>query len=263
MLSAVTVDVFSSLSRFPLAILLGWRDTISAHRRSFIGPIWIFLQTFLWVFFIGILFGKMLGSSSAIDYLIYVAIGMVAFNLMTLIIAESANGFIRDASLIKNIPIPPSIYILRVGTRAVFTLLFELPVILLAMSFKGYLPSLAGVGLSIIGLIITIWAFMGMAFGLASLGARFRDLIPAISVGNRLAFFATPIFWLREATDPVREFLSVYNPLSYYMKIIRAPLMDLQITSNDWMMCIGIGVVMWVFGLVVFGFTRDKLAALV
>jgi ABC-type polysaccharide/polyol phosphate export permease len=47
------------------------------------------------------------------------------------------------------------------------------------------------------------------------------------------------------------------------MKIIREPLMDLQITSNDWMMCIGIGVVMWVFGLVVFGFTRDKLAALV
>ncbi len=263
MINAIFTDVFSGLNRFPLAVLLGWRDTISAHRRSFVGPIWIFLQTFLWVFFIGILFGKMLASKTTIDYLIYVAIGMVAFNFMTLMISESANGFIRDASLIKNIPVPPSIYVMRVGTRAVFTLIFELPVIILAMALKGFMPSLAGICLSLIGVIITLWAFMGLAFGLASLGARFRDLIPAISVANRLAFFATPIFWLREASDPVREFLSVYNPLSYYMKIIRAPLMELPITTGDWVTCGIIGAAMWLIGLVLFGNTRDKLAALV
>lgn len=263
MFNGIIHDIARGMNRFPLAVMLGWRDTISAHRRSLIGPIWIFLQTFLWVFFIGMLFGEMLGSKTTIDYLIYVAIGMVAFNFMTLIIADASNSFIRDASLIKNIPVPPSTYVMRVGAKAFFTLLFELPVIFLAMALKGYMPPLEGIGLSLLGLVITLWAFMGAAFGLAAIGARFQDLIPAVSVANRLAFFATPIFWLRESTDPVREFLSTYNPLSHYMKIIRAPLMELQVTLNDWLICGAIGLVFWIVGLAFFGATRDKLAALV
>ncbi len=259
---ALLTDLSAGFRRFPLASMLGWRDTVSAHRRSIIGPTWIFIQTFAWVFFIGILFGNLLGSES-VDYLIYVAIGMVGFNFMTLLIADSANTFIRDASLLKNIPVPPTVYVLRVGMRAVYTLLFEIPVILIAFAVKGYMPDLTGVFLSIAALALTLWAFMGAAFGLAALGARVQDLVPAISVANRLAFFATPIFWLRDNTDPVREFLVIVNPLAHFLKIIRAPLMGMPWSAQDWLICVAIGISFWLVGILLFATTRDRLAALV
>lgn len=262
-MSPLFSEILEGLRRFPLASLLGWRDTISAHRRSFIGPTWIFIQTFLWVFFIGTLFGGLLSEGNNVDYLVYVAVGMVVFNFSTLIIADASNTFIRDAGLIKNIPVPPSVYIMRVGTKAVFTMIFEIPVILIAFALKGFVPTLEGMGFALIGIIVTLFSLMGAAFGLAAIGARIKDLVPAISVANRLAFFATPIFWLRSSSDPVREFLVTYNPLAYYMKIIRAPLLGMEWNAMDWWIVLAMSVVFWVVGLALYGNTRDRLAALV
>lgn len=245
-----------------LAVLLGWRDTVSSHRLSHVGPMWIFLQTFAWVFFIGTLFDGLL-SEGAADYLVYVAIGMLAFNMMTLLVSDTTNTFVRDAALLKNIPVPPATYVLRVGAKAVFTFLIELPVVLIAFALKDYWPGVMEALHSLAGLALTLFAFLGLGFGLASLGALVRDLIPAVSVANRLAFFATPIFWVRDATDPVREFLSLVNPLAHFMRIVRGPLIDQPPTGAEWLVCLGLAAAFWVFGLSVFSRVRDRLPALV
>lgn len=255
-------DIFSSINRWPLIIMLGWRDTISAHRRALLGPVWLFLQTFIWVFFITFIFRNALGRGDP-EYIVYVASGLVAFQMMSLIITDGTSTFIREASLIKNIPVPAAVYVFRIAARAFFTFWFEVPVVVGALVLIGFMPGWSGLAMSLAATLFTIFCFLGLALALASISILIRDVVPAVQMAMRVAFFATPIFWRADTTDAARILLSTWNPLAYFMSAIRNPLLGQSVELQTWIICAILGCVFWVTGLILFSIIRPRLAALV
>jgi len=256
------LDVVSGLKRWRLIVSLGWRDTVSTYRSSYIGPIWLFFQTVLWVLFINIVFGQSLGRGIE-NYLVYISIGLVVFQTLSFVLVDGSRTFIKEANLIKNIPLPVSVYVFRVGMAGVFKLLFEGPTIIAALLITGLWPVVSGYLSALLGLVIALWVSLGAAFILSALSTRYKDLIPLISFVMRVAFFATPIFWYGEFAKGARSILVDWNPLSYLIQIVRDPLMGQLVPGSTWIICILMGVFCWTIGLLLFAWIRPKLAILV
>ncbi|MEI7669432.1 MAG: hypothetical protein WCJ33_05060, partial [Pseudomonadota bacterium] len=55
--------------------------------------------------------------------------------------------------------------------------------------------------------------------------ARFRDLEMVVRNIMQLAFYATPVFWDFHIIAQKNNFIIDYNPIFYFLEVIRAPLL--------------------------------------
>jgi ABC-type polysaccharide/polyol phosphate export permease len=100
----------------------------------------------------------------------------------------------------------------------------------------------------------------GFGFGLfvAVLGARFRDLQHALGMSAGFLMIFTPILWRTDQLQ-TNEWVYQYNPLYYFIRLVRDPLLQLQPPPEVW---IGAGIgaaVLFVLGFVTFWFGRRNL----
>lgn len=248
-------DMLQGLALFRLVSLLAWRDSILAQRRAVLGAAWLTLQTLGWIVCIYLIFGN-----PTQDYLAYVAIGVMVFQSMSIFLTDGINTFVKDASLIKNIPNPLSVYVYRIFGKSLIHALFDIPVVIGVVIVTGFAISFPLLGLSVLGFFFTLFAWTGLAFCVGVLGVAVRDLASLIQAGMRVAFFATPIFWRAEGATGGRAFLAVANPLSHFLEIVRAPLLGRIPDPETYIVCTALAAIFWIMGIVTFVSLRWRIA---
>lgn len=73
-------------------------------------------------------------------------------------------------------------------------------------------------------LILAIANAMWVGLLLGTLCTRFRDIPQIVQSLMRVAFFVTPVIWI-PAQLGTREHLALWNPFTYFVELIRAPLL--------------------------------------
>jgi len=129
-------------------------------------------------------------------------------------------------------------------------------VVALAVHVPVTLPTLI---LFIPAVMVYSVAAIGVTLGLSVLGARFRDLNPAISSIMILVFLITPIFWQRSGMAPSKAWLVDYNPFYHLIEIGRRPLLGQFAAPIDWVVSASIAAGLLLAGSLVFMNMRRKI----
>ena len=255
---AMLQDFSESLRRWRVAAWLGWKDAVLPFRRTYFGPLWLVIQTTVWLVMIAVLLGPSLGQGRE-NYIVYVAGGMIIFQFFTGLLVDGAASFTRDAGLIQNIPNPMTLYLLRALFKSLFLFLAQVPVLIGAYVITG-------VGIdwqalwAVPGLLLSTWVILGAGLALASITPRLRDIPFALNAAMRVLFFATPIFWLMDGRG-LRTLAANLNPFAHLLNVVREPLLGHPVPVHSVYVCLACGAVSWVIGIILFSRARPHIAS--
>lgn len=245
-------DLRQGFSQRELWLSLGWQDIKQRYRRSVIGPFWITIATGVQATAIGILYAALLGQPLK-DYLPYVAIGLIVWNVIQASILEGSEVFISNEGLIKQLPSALSVHIYRLVWRHVllfahnFLIYF---IVLVAFGVWANLHWTVIFAIPAMGLIFLNGMWVSILFGIFS--TRYRDIAPILSSMTLMLFVLTPVMWntksLEEQGGSVanRAKLAEVIPTFHYLEIVRSPLLGDDQQLYHWVIVGTITVVGWI-----------------
>ncbi|MHB1934787.1 MAG: ABC transporter permease [Leptospirillum sp.] len=235
-------DILESLSSYHIWLSLGWQDIKQRYRRSALGPWWITLSLGLTILSMGFLYAKLF-KQDIHTYLPFLAIGMVFWNLVSVMITESSTVFLSAEGIIKQIPMAFGIHILRMIWRNVIIFLHNMLVVLGVLLYFGDWPGTNILLFPIVVILVMANGFwVGILVGI--LGTRFRDIAQIISSVVQILFFLTPVMWTPSSLTH-KVWIMKYNPLYYVLEIARNSLMGGAIPYQSYGVVLAVTVLGW------------------
>jgi len=210
---------------------LALQDIKLRYRGSVLGPFWLTISTLVMVVAMGLIYGRLFHVDTA-SYLPYLALGLIVWGTFSSIITEGCETFLREQSVIQQVPIPFSIHAYRNVCRNFIVLAHNL--IIVPIGLVVFRIPLDWHVLEIIPgfLLLAINGFwISILLGLIS--ARFRDVPPIVASFLQVLFFMTPIFWSVEMLGNW-QVIATLNPLFAVIDVVRAPLLGAAPAESSW-----------------------------
>lgn len=245
---------FSSIYLWPI---LGWQDIKQRYRRSVIGPFWLTFSYGMLILSMGPLYGKLLQQDLS-AYLPYLAVGFVAWMLISSLITEACGAFSGAEGYITQMKLPFTVHVLRVVWRNVLVFAHNFIIVVVVMLFAQPPVTWALLTVPLGVLLIALnGVWIGILFGL--LCARFRDLTQVVGTMVQVAFFLTPVMWRPEMIGRNR-WAADWNPLYHMLEIVRSPIISGSVSYLSWAVSLGLAVCGFAFALALFARYRSRIA---
>lgn len=252
-------DIVGATGRLGLVGTLGWQDVRARYRRSAVGAFWLTISMGVVIGTIGIVFGQIFKSPME-QFLPFLAIGLILWNFISTVITEGCSGFIAAEAVIKQLPIPLPVHILRMVWRNLIILAHNIvifPLVLLAVQ-----KPLAWVAfLSVPGLVLVVVNLFWATLLMATVCARYRDIPQIITSALQIVFYLTPIMWLPHLLPQrASAYIVDANPFYHLIEIVRAPLLGEAPQFENWAVSIAMAVLGWLVTLAFYGRYRRRIA---
>jgi ABC-2 type transport system permease protein len=216
-----------------------------------IGPFWITIATGVQAAAMGILYSALLDIPLD-EFLPYVTVGLIVWNLISASILEGSEVFIANEGLIKQLPSALSVHVYRLVWRQLLLFAHNLVIyviMLFAFGVWRHLTWMSLAAIPAIALIVVNAAWVSIMFGIFS--TRYRDIAPILGSMTLLLFVLTPIMWTTQSLEAQggqaaeRVKLAELNPLFHYLDIVRAPMIGQDQQAYHWYIVLAITVVGW------------------
>ncbi|MDM2732973.1 ABC transporter permease [Citrobacter sp. Cy070] len=258
-ISPAFLDVTAAIKRYSLVGMLGWQDVRQRYRRSALGPFWLTISMGVMIGTIGIVFGQIFNSPMQ-EYLPFLAIGLILWGFVSSVVTEGCTGFIAAEGVIKQLPIPLFVHILRMIWRNILILAHNIvifPLVLLAVGKPIGLIALIAIPGFLLALINLIW----IALILAVICARYRDLPQIVSSILQVVFYLTPVMWMPSLL-PQRAglYLLDLNPVYHLLEIVRSPLLGQFPSATNWVISLLLALIGWCVAIIVYGRYKRRIA---
>lgn len=230
-------DFVEALRGWEFWLYLGWNDVAKQYRRSFIGPVWITLNTALFIVAFGLV-GAQLFKIAVEDYLLYFCVGHVFFGFFSMLLNEGCLTYVNAAAFLKQTAYPKTAFVLRVVWRNLILVGHNFLVIIGVLLWAGKFGAVSWWGFALAVPVVLISGALAVAI-LGALAARFRDIPMMVTSIMQIAFFLTPVIWRAEQLTERAKFLVVWNPLAAYLDILRRPLLGQDAPPESWYMALG------------------------
>lgn len=252
-------DVKRAIGQSQIAGMLGWQDVKHRYRRSKIGAFWLTISMGVLIGVLGVVFGGIFDTPIR-EFLPFLAIGIILWTYMSTIINEGCTSFIGSDALIKQLPLPLFIHVMRVVWRNLVTLAHN--VVIIPLVFLVLLrPVDWQIFLAIPGLVVTTLTLTWVALLAGVLCTRYLDLTQIIASVLQIAFYVTPIIWMPSMLSGRRGLLFLdMNPFYHLIEIIRAPLMGQLPSLTNWSVALGLCVVGWGVTLTIYGRYKSRIS---
>lgn len=235
-------DIQESVLASSLWLTLGWQDIKQRYRRSVLGPFWITLSLGITILVMGFLYAKLFRQDIR-TYIPYLASGMVIWSLISTVINESATVFIQAEGIIKQIPMPFGIHVLRMISRNVIVFFHNLVVLAVVMIVfhvnPGWNIFLFPVAVFLI-VLNSYW--VGILLGI--LGTRFRDIVQIVASIVQILFFLTPVMWTSSSIQH-KVWIIECNPLFHVFTIARNGVLGGEVPIHSWAIVLLMTVAGW------------------
>lgn len=241
-------ELKTSLFSWRIWCSLAFQDILLRYRGSVIGPFWITISTAITVYSMGFLYGTLFGLDRA-TYLPYFTTGIITWNFISMVINESTKIFSESKPYMENIGIPCTVYVFRLVLRNTIIWAHNLPVYI-SIAFLYHMQINSCIFLLIPGLLLFCLnaVFYGTIVSLFS--TRFPDIGAIVSNILQVIFFVTPIMWTPSALPSHLHIYIKINPFSYFVSLMRNPLLGLPF-SNDDLIAVGVLTLVGLFLFVV------------
>ncbi len=234
-------DFVESLYLWRLWTHLGWEDVAKQYRRSFLGPVWISLNTAFFAITFGLI-GAQLFKLSIHEYLPYFCLGHVLFSYLSALITEGCQTFSAAEAFLKQTPYPKFTFALRVVWRNLIMFAHNLPIAIGVLVWAGQISVIRPLWFLAALLVTTLSASLVVAL-LGAVSARFRDVPMIVASVIQISFFVTPVMWQTSQLTERAQIVVFFNPLAAFLDILRSPLLGVNPANSSWGM-VGIVVLL-------------------
>jgi lipopolysaccharide transport system permease protein len=235
-LELALADLRTGLLHWRLATALARLDIRNRYRGSVLGPFWLTLSTAAMIAGLGVLYSSLFRLSLQ-QYLPFLTVSLLIWNTINQIVTEGCGVFTASEGIIRQLPLPYTVHVLRCVFRNAAVAAHNLPIILVVFFATSSLPGAEAL-LVLPGIVLlALTAFAG-TFLLGMISARFRDIQPIVGSVIQLAFFLSPVLWKPELLGPNMVWLPL-NPFYALMETVRGPLVDGGAAPIVWLAAVG------------------------
>lgn len=248
-------DLRAGLAMRRVWIALASEDIGDQHRRTALGPLWLLVNYLAFAGIFVVIFGA---GSEAADFPAYVAIGLFVWLYLAEVIGQATALFVREESFIKGTTLPLSVYVLRLTAQSLMRALYALAGCVAILFVTG---TTVGTG--------WLWAAGGLALIVAvtpaaiivfaTAGAFFPDIQFIVANLMRLGMFLTPVFWVHGGEGRLRALFYYWNPFTYFLEIVRQPVLTDRPAGWALAFCATTGLVLWALALTLLGRYRKRI----
>lgn len=213
-----------SLKAWRVWLYMGLQDVRNQFRRSRVGVAWIVINLALMAGGIGYIYGHLFHQDIS-QFIPLLILGLTVWIFISTTIVQGCQAFTMSEGYVKQFSFPKQLYLLRFLMATLVNFFFGLFIYFcVALCLK--LPFSLGALWAIPGLFLLIFISLAHIVICAYLGARFRDLGPALSGIFQILFYVTPIIFTAQMLHERKlDFIYQYNPLYYLMEAVRYPLL--------------------------------------
>jgi lipopolysaccharide transport system permease protein len=253
------LDVLLALRQADLAGTLGWQDVKQRYRRSKLGPFWLTISMGVMIGALGLVFGGIFNTPMQ-EFLPFLAIGIVLWTFFSTVINEGCTAFITAEPMIKQLPLPLFLHVMRVIWRNILILAHNL--LIIPLLFLLFLKPLDVVSLlAIPGFFLSLLNLTWVALLIGILCTRYRDLTQIVNSVLQIAFYVTPIIWMPAMLTDRHGYVYLdINPLFHMTEVIRAPLLGSAPTMTNWLVSLGLAMVGWIVTFSVYGKYKKRIS---
>jgi len=243
-----------------IGLMLGWQDIRQSYRRSVFGQLWITIGMAVTVAAIGVVFGTIFETPMNV-FLPYLASGLIIWGLIAGVINDGNQAFISAESMIKQLPLPKLVYLIRVVWRNLIVSAHNLVILPAVIVIVGGETGWASIVWPL-GLLLTVISVSGLALIFAIVATRYRDLPPIINAVLTVAFYITPVIWIKEAlqNNELVNLMVGLNPLYHLLQVARLPLIGQYPTLDNWIWSGISGLIFWLVAAVMFRKYEKRIA---
>lgn len=256
-LAAAIADLRNGLADWRIWWVLAYGDIRQRYRRSTLGQFWLTISMAALIGGIGVVYALILDQNLT-DYIPYLGIGLIVWNLLSTLINELGTCFINADVHLRSYPTPRSAIIFRIITRNFLTsahnfvivpfllIIFEIPVSLVTLLF---IPGLFLIALN------SVW--IGMLLG--PLCTRFRDLPQVVVNVVQLSFFVTPVIFRSGQLQGRLWAVTHLNPFASFVEVVRAPLLGEVPAAHHYAMIAFCTIAGWAVALPFYARFRSRI----
>ncbi|RIJ17357.1 hypothetical protein D1227_04875 [Henriciella mobilis] len=254
-LLAALIDIWQGLSRADVWTALAWESFVSTYRRASLGILWATLSFIMFVFAI-LTFRVAVSRGELSDEASYVIFGFLFFQLLSQMILSAVNVFVTAASWLKGTLMPLSLFVFNSISTNTIVFVFNIVGALVVLIYFGYSPTV-GAWKVLPAFAVTLFNAIWVYLFLGIVMARYRDAAQFLAAIMRMAIFLTPILWI-PVPGTLMAYVAYYNPLTYFIDILRVPLLDGTFPIDSWKTVGGITAAGWVLAILTFAWGRRK-----
>lgn len=237
--------------------LIGIGDLRRRYARSRIGQFWLTLSSGISIGIIGVMW-SLLWKMPVAEILPFLAASMVIWQLLSGIITDATTAFPASAHYLLSQRIACATIVLSLIYRNLLVFLHNAVIIVIVFLIFNR-PLSVGAFLVFPALLLTAVSAVWWGYVVATLCARFRDLVPAVQSLLQLVFYLTPIVWKPDFLPEHWRWLNLANPFAVYVSIIRDPLMGEPFAPLPWVLAAAIAAGGLVLSLPFIGRFRRRL----
>ena len=230
--AAALGDLATGLRRWRLSLALAMLDIRNRYRGSVLGPFWLTLSNAAMIGGLGLLYSSLF-KMALVDYLPFIAVSLITWNTINAIVTDACASLTSAEGIIRQLPLPFTVHVLRCVWRNAAIAAHSLPIILAVFLVTGAWPGWVALA-ALPGLVLLGVNACALALFLGMLCARFRDIPPIVGSVMQLAFFLSPVLWKPELLEPGRVKWLVLNPFYVVMETMRGPLVEGGASLGVW-----------------------------
>jgi lipopolysaccharide transport system permease protein len=208
---------------------------------------------------IGVVFGQIFKSPMT-EFLPFLAAGMILWTFVSSVLTEGCTGFISAEGIIKQLPLPLFVHILRMIWRNILILAHNMVILPIVFLVMGKAPSALAL-ISVPGFLLVVVNLTWAALILAILCARYRDLPQIVTSILQVAFYLTPILWMPKLLpERAGMYLLDLNPFYHLFEIMRAPLLGELPSATSWGVSLSLAIAGWTLALSLYARFKGRIA---
>lgn len=233
------------------------KDFKRKYRRSVLGILWSVLNPLLMMVIMTAVFSYMFKFNIE-HFPLYLILGNILFGLMSTATCTAMTSIVDSLSLIKKIRIEKAIFPIEKVIFALVNFVFSLIAAVCVMIYLQVFPSWQIILLPVLLLFVVLFS-MGLGLLLSALGVFFRDVFHIWEVFITAWTYATPLFYPMDLLEPWMQQVMLFNPMYHYVTYFRDIMMYGVLPSGtEHLICLGMAVITFAVGLLVFRKTEKK-----
>jgi lipopolysaccharide transport system permease protein len=194
-------------------------------------------------------------------FLPYLASGLIMWALIAGILNDGNMAFIASEGMIKQLPLPKIVYIVRIVWRNLIVSAHNVVILPILIVIVSGTTSWA-VLLWPLGVVAAVLSLSGLALIFAIVAARYRDLPQIVNAALTVGFYITPVIWIRESLgdNELVNLMVSLNPLYHILQVARLPMIGQLPSLSNWIWVFASAGLFWAVGIYMFSRFEKRIA---
>jgi ABC-2 type transport system permease protein len=181
--------------RYILTLLVR-REIAARYQGSVLGLVWSYVnpltQFFIYYFVMGVLFGRAQRTEA---FAVHVFAGLIIVHFFTETMNAGTRSIVRNKSLVQKMAVPREMFPVASMLVSLFHVVPQVVILVIATLLSGWRPDPVGLGIGVIGLLISMTLGTALALMFSAANVFLRDVSNAVSVLSNFVRFGVPMMY--------------------------------------------------------------------